>query len=149
MGKRWLIGIALALASCGAVEDMDAAGEQVAAFHRAYDAEKYGPLWDRSGPMMQQITSRQQFLDLMVAVRAKLGPVKSTSRTGFNVDYATGGSQVTLTYQTVFANGAGTETFVYDTGEPPRLLGWHVVSPALFAPEPGVAASETVGSAAD
>ena len=146
MRNLWLAGIALSLTACGAMEDMDDAEAQVAAFHRAYDAGKYGPLWDRSGPTMKEITTRQQFLDLMVAVRAKLGAVKSTSRTGFNVNYATGGSQVTLTYQTVFANGEGTETFFYDTEKPPRLLGWNVVSPALFEAQPGAVAADKVDS---
>ena len=149
MRKPWLAGIVLALTGCGAAGDMDAAGEQVAAFHRGYDAGKYGPLWERSAPTMQQLTPKQQFLDLMVALRARLGAVKSTSRTGFNVNYATGGSQVTLTYQTVFANGEGTETFIYDTEDPPRLLGWNVVSPALVAPAPAAAMAEKVDSGSE
>jgi len=62
MRKLRLVSIGLALTSCGAARDMDAAGEQVAAFHRAYDAEKYGPLWDRSASTMREITPKEQFL---------------------------------------------------------------------------------------
>ena len=131
-----VVCLALALASCGAVSDMDAAETQVAAFHRAYDAGKFGPMWDRSASTMQQITPKPQFLVLMDTLRQRLGKVKSSQRTGFNVNYAPGASQVTLVYQTTFANGQGTETFIYDTGKPPRLLGWNVVSPVLMAPGP-------------
>jgi len=85
----------------------------------------------------------------MVAVRERLGAVKSTERTGFNVNYDTGASQITLAYQTTFANGEGTETFIYDTGEPPRLMSWHVDSPALFEPGPGSAEIEKADSAGE
>jgi hypothetical protein len=133
MRKLALLGIALTLGSCQAAGDMDAAEKQVAAFHRAYDAGNYGAIWDGSAPAMKQVTTRQQLVGLMDTFGHRLGPVKSTTRTGFNVNYATGGSQVTLVYQTEFANGEATETFVYDTSDPPRLLGWHFEVPSLPA----------------
>jgi hypothetical protein len=148
MRNPWLAGVALVLTSCGAVQDMDAADAQVTAFHRNFDRERFGPLWDRSSPTLKGVTAEEDFIALMTQLRTKLGVVKSSERTGFNVNYATGGSQVTLTYRTTFANGEGTETFIYDTEEPPRLMGWHVVSPALLAPGPGPAVLQKLESGA-
>lgn len=142
MRKLWLAGAALAVTSCGAARDTEGAEAQVAAFHRAYNAGRHGPLWDRAAPAMKEITPKPQFLDLMAQLRERLGAVEATKQTGWNVNYATGGSQVTLTYQTTFANGEGTETFIYDTGKPPRLMGWHVVSPVLLGSAPGPAELE-------
>ena len=142
MRKLWLIGVVLALASCGAKQDTDQAEAQVAAFHRAYEVENFAQLWDRSAPTMKELTPRAQFLELMHTMRGKLGAFKSARQVGWNVNYATGGSQITLTYETTFANGPGTETFVYDTSNPPRLMGWHVVSPALLESGPAEAVAD-------
>jgi len=131
MHKLGLACIAFALASCQAGEDTDAAQAEVAAFHRDYDAERFAAVFEKSGSQLKEITPRAQFLDFMMAVRAKLGAVKSTEQTGWNVNYNNGGGQVTLTFQTVFANGEGTETFVYDSASPPRLIGYNVNAPAL------------------
>lgn len=132
MRKLWLACIALSLASCQAAEDTDAAQAAVEAFHRDYDAERFAAVFEKSGAQLKEITPRPQFLAFMTATRDKLGAVKSTMQTGWNVNYNTGGGQVTLTYQTVFANGEGTETFVYDTASPPRLIGYNVNAPALI-----------------
>ncbi len=132
MRKLLLATIALALASCQAGEDTDAAEAEVEAFHDDYDAERFAAVFERSGTQLKDITPRPQFLEFMTAVRQKLGPVKSTTQTGWNVNYNTAGGQVTLTYQTTFADGEGTETFVYDTATPPRLIGYNVNSPALI-----------------
>jgi hypothetical protein len=127
----WLACLALPLASCQAAEDTDAAEAAVEAFHRDYDAARFAAVFEKSGPQMKQITPRAQFLEFMTAVRTRLGEVKSTKQTGWNVNYDTGGGQVTLTYQTVFESGEGTEIFIYDTATPPRLIGYNVNAPAL------------------
>ena len=132
----------LALASCQGLEDTNKAEEQVAAFHAAFDSGQYGRLWDGSAPTMQQITPRPQFEAMLTDMRQRLGNVKSSKQTGWSVNYDGGASQVTLTYETTFANGEGTETFIYDTQDPPKLMGWHVESPVLLQPvrsAPGVA----------
>ncbi len=126
--------LALALGGCQAGGDMDAAEQQVAGFHRRYGAGQFEPVFAESSPVLKELTPRPQFLAFLAETRKRLGPVKSTKQTGWNANYATGGSQVTLTYETVFANGAGTETFVYDTRDPPRLMGYHIDAPAVAAP---------------
>jgi hypothetical protein len=129
--RLWLACLSLALASCQAVDDTDAAQAAVEAFHRDYDSERFAAVFEKSGAELKRITPRAQFLDFMTAVRTRLGEVKSTRQTGWNVNYNTGGGQITLTYETVFANGEATETFVYDTASPPRLIGYNVNAPAL------------------
>ena len=124
---------ALALASCQAGDDMDAAEAEVVAFHMDYDAGRLAAIFARPSHVLKEMTPRPQFMTFISKTREKLGPVKSTTRTGWNVDYDTGGSQVTLTDQTSFAYGEGIETFVYDTADSPRLLGYHVNVPEVAA----------------
>jgi hypothetical protein len=123
--------MALGLASCKAGDDMGAAEAQVAAFHEDYDAERFAALFEESSPVLKRMTPRPEFVGFISETRRRLGPVKATERTGWHVNYDTGGSQVTLTYLTTFANGEGTETFVYDTADPPRLLGYHISAPEV------------------
>ena len=125
---------ALPLASCHAGAEMDAAEAQVATFHKDYDAGRFGAIFAKSSHVLKDLTPQPQFLAFISATRRTLGPVKSTRQTGWHVNYDTGGSQVTLTYTTTFANGEGVETFVYDTADPPRLLGYHINVPEIAAP---------------
>ena len=134
MRRLGLACLALSLASCQAAEDTDAAQEAVETFHRDYDAKRFAAVFEASGTQLKEITPRAQFLDFMKAVRVRLGEVKSTTQTGWNVNYNTGGGQITLIYQTEFAHGEGTETFIYDTASPPRLIGYNVNAPALAVP---------------
>ena len=134
MRRLVLAFAALALGGCGASGDMDAADAQVAGFHADYDAERFEPIFAKASPVLKELTPHDQFLAFIGETRQRLGPVKSSKQTGWNVNYDTGGSQVTLTYETAFANGTGTETFVYDTGDPPRLMGYHITAPAAAVP---------------
>ena len=125
---------ALALGACQAGADTDAAEAQVAAFHAGYDAERFEPLFAKASPTLKELTPREQFVGFLAETHKRLGRVKSATRTGWNVNYGTEGSQVTLTYETAFANGTATETFVYDTKDPPRLMGYHINAPTVAAP---------------
>jgi len=133
---RWplVIAASIALGSCSMANDKGASEQQVAAFHQAYDAQHFEAIYDGSAPTLKQITPKQQFLDFLGTVYRNLGRVKAASQQSWKVNYATGGSGVTLVYETTFANGTGTETFVYETGANPRLLGYHITSQVPLAP---------------
>jgi hypothetical protein len=82
---------------------------------------------------MKAATPKASFVRFLDAVHRKLGAVKEAKSQGWGVNYNTSGGTVTLTYQTQFANGSGTEQFVYRTGSAPALLGYHINSTDLIA----------------
>lgn len=147
MHRLILASLALMLGGCQASGDMDAAEAQVAAFHSDYDAQRFDPMFDNTSPTFREITAREPFVAFLTQTRKQLGPVKSTKRTGWKVNYNTGGSQVLLAYETTFAHGIATETFTYDTGDPPRLLGYNLNTAVAAVPAPVVLAPGPVPSA--
>jgi len=120
---RYLAPIAAVamLTGCGLKEKFRDADGAVARFHAALDAERYQAIWDMTGPQMRAAAKQSDFEVLLRAVHRKLGKVTATKQVGWNANAGTAGSTVTLTMDTTFARGSGTETFVYAKGADQRL----------------------------
>ncbi len=127
---RWptVLAASLVLGSCSMMDDKGAAEEHVTEFHHAYDARSFDRMWDDASPKLHQITPKPQFVEFMGSVHDAMGAVKSTSQSSWNVNYDTDGSAVTLVYQTTFANGSATETFIYEPGADGKLMGYQINS---------------------
>ncbi|KQM18817.1 DUF4019 domain-containing protein [Novosphingobium sp. Leaf2] len=121
---------ASALAACNVQESIRNADAEVAQFHRSLDAGSWGAVWDSSDPALRQATPRAQWVKLLEAVHRKLGNVKSTKQVGWNANTSTNGSFVTVTTETVFERGKGTEQFVFHKGEADKLalVGYSIQS---------------------
>ena len=128
---RSLIPIALAVAltgGCSAGQDTAAAQQAVVQFHQRLDAGQFDAVYDEAGPELKAITPKPQFVQLLTQIHGGLGTVKATKQVGWNVNYNNGSGTVTLTYETQFASGNGTEQFIYRTGKPLLLAGYHIQS---------------------
>ena len=128
---RRLYSVVLAgalVAGCSAGKDTAAAQQAVVQFHQRLDAGQFDAVYDASGPELKAITSKPQFVQLLAGIHGGLGAVKSTRQTGWNVNYNNGSGTVTLTYETQFASGGGTEEFIYRAGARPLLAGYHIQS---------------------
>ncbi|MCT2400637.1 DUF4019 domain-containing protein [Novosphingobium mangrovi (ex Huang et al. 2023)] len=110
------------LAGCGVKESIEDASAQVDQFHAALDAGDWQAVWKRADPELRKATRREQFGRLLKAVHRKLGNVQSSRQVGWNANATTGGSFVTLTMQTTFEKGVGTEQFVYRKGDGGKLM---------------------------
>ena len=133
MRRLFPIALAAALTSgCSAGKDTAASQQAVARFHQRLDAGQYDAIYDNSGAELKAITPKPQFVALLAAIHGKLGAVQASKQVGWNVNYNNGVGTVALTYQTQFASGSGTEQFVYRTGEPPSLVGYHIESSDLM-----------------
>jgi hypothetical protein len=127
-----ILGAATALlASCSAGKDEAAATQAVVQFHHQLDAGQFEAIYDASAPEMKTSTPKASFVRFMDAVHRKLGAVKEAKQQGWGVNYTNGVGTVTLSYQTQFASGSGTEQFVYRTGAAPSLVGYHINSTDL------------------
>lgn len=112
---RYLASFAAAamLAGCGIKESFKGAEVEVTRFHKALDTGDWQKLWAAADPEMRKAQDREQFGKLLEAVHRKLGAVRESKQVGWNANSGTGGTFVTVTMQTTFEKGTGTEQFVY------------------------------------
>lgn len=139
----------LAIGGCSAGRDKAAAENGVATFHQMLDAGRYHDIYAGADPAFRSTASEAEGLRVLQMIHDRLGAFRSSQESGWRVNYGTGGNVVNLTYASQFASGAGTEDFVFRIeGNAPRLVGYHVHSPALTgagasgagAPGPGAPA---------
>lgn len=133
----------LALGGCSAGADRAKAEAGVALFHRMIEAGRYHDIYVGAADEFRRSASEEEGIRFLQMVHDRLGAVRSTSSTGWRVNFTPGGSMVSLDYNTQFASGPGTENFVFRTGGAnAQLVGYHVNSPALIgsgAPAPAAA----------
>jgi hypothetical protein len=117
------------LSGCSAPEKIKDAGPAVDAFHRQLDAGAFQAIWKDGDDILRQNASEAQFGQLLSAVHKKLGKVVRSERAGWNVNYGTGGTIVTVTMNTTFERGTGTETLMFHAqGERLDLAGYAISS---------------------
>jgi len=129
---RYLVPFVAAamLAGCGVKESFKDAEAEVAKFHQAMDAGNLQPIWRQADPVLRKGPEHDQLAKALEAVQRKLGKVKGTKQVGWNANATTGGTFVTLTYETQFERGSGVEQFVYrksDEGQV-ALTGYNIQS---------------------
>ncbi|KPH60486.1 MAG: DUF4019 domain-containing protein [Novosphingobium sp.] len=129
---RYLMPFAAAamLGGCGVKESFKDAEIEVGKFHQALDAGQWQQIWTKADPQLRETTQRPQFEKFLDAVHRKLGKVREAKQVGWNANATTGGSFVTLTYQTTFEHGSGVEQFVYRKGDGGgmTLVGYNIDS---------------------
>lgn len=150
--RPFLIAIAsVILAACNPIANYDQGGEEVERWHRLYSENDGDRLWGMTGEKFREVTTREEFDDLLTVVNARLGKVTSTDRGGFNVNSQLGGTTTVITMNTEFEQGSGQEVFTFlGKGEDMELVGWTVNSQRLTLTAadlelPERAASETAG----
>lgn len=129
---RYLVPFAAAamLGGCGVQESFKEADVEVGQFHTALNAGNWQGVWQTADPQLRQATTREQFGKLLDAVHRKLGKVTASKQTGWNANSGTGGTYVTVTMQTQFERGTGTEQLVYHKGSDGKvaLSGYNIQS---------------------
>lgn len=128
-----LVTCALASAGCGLLDGVDTAEKAVGTFHEQYNAGNFEAMYDKGADDLRSTEARDEFITTLASLRAKLGQVRGSERTGFNSRIDSDGTFVQLEYETDFENGAGTEEFTWAISDgQARLLGYNVTSKALL-----------------
>jgi hypothetical protein len=129
-----LILVTCALASgCGLLEGVGTAEKAVITFHEQFNAGGFEVIYDAGADDLRAAEARSEFIATLTALRAKLGQVRDSQRTGFNSRVGSDGTFVELEYETNFDNGEGTEEFTWAISDgQARLLGYNVTSRALL-----------------
>ena len=123
----------VALTGCSSGKDMSVAEAQVPVFHQQMVAQNFDDIYAQSDDILKRAATSKELTSLLEAVNRKLGSVTEATRTGWRVNYGTGGEVVTLQYDTHFARGKGVETFVYQINHNKALLaGYHITSNELI-----------------
>jgi len=121
------------IAACNPMEQLGAAEEKIEAFQARYNDRDASVLYRMTGEDFRAATTREQMDGLVALFSGRLGRIESSERTGFNSQFKNGLNITTITMETQFEQGAGTETFVFHgTGEDMELVGWTVNSPRLM-----------------
>lgn len=121
------------LASCNMVADAKTAEAGVSSFHQELNGGQYGQIYDGSDQEFKSVTSRADFIKLLIALHNKLGSFKSSSTTNLNDNVNGGGHFLTLQQNSKFEKGPAVENFVFrlDSGRT-SLVGYHVTSNLLI-----------------
>lgn len=105
--------VAAILSGCGAKQSLQNADAEVDHFHAALNAGNWSELWSKADPQFQAATTRDRFGRLLDAVHRKAGRVLGSREIDWNATSGSGGDFVTVTTQTSFEHGGGTEQFVF------------------------------------
>jgi len=128
-----LAALLAALFGCSMSADTATAEQAVPKFHEQLDAGQFDEIYAQAGDELKKASTQQDFVALLEAIHRKLGNTKSADKTGWNVNYQTSGSFVTLGYKTVFDGGDAQEQFVFRLQDKTALLvGYHINSTALI-----------------
>ena len=131
--RKLLAALLIALAGCSMSADSKLAEQAVVRFHEMLDAEQFDAIYDQSSDGMKSSVTKERLVSLLQAVHKKLGVTRASDLQGWNVNYQTSGSFVTLTYATTYAQDKAEEKFVYRLeGEKALLAGYHIESDALI-----------------
>lgn len=122
--------LALFLAACNPMAQLDAGEEAITKFHETYNTGDAQALYAQTSDEFRSVTTPDQMQALVDLVSDRMGAVKSSEREGFNLNTNNGLTETTVTMKTQFEKGEGLETFLFHgTGDDQRLVGWHVDSP--------------------
>jgi hypothetical protein len=123
----------LAICGCSMSTDTAAAEQAVSGFHELLDTARFSEIYEKSSDNLKKVATQRDFVALLEAVHRKLGKTKSAEKRGWNVNYHTSGTFVSLTYKTAYVEGEADEQFVYRLeGKVALLAGYHVNSNALI-----------------
>jgi hypothetical protein len=133
------VAVVLAVAGGSACAGFAAKGDAetgVASFHGMLDAERYSEIYSGTDDIFKGATAETQFTEILQAVHRKLGVVVSTAQTSFYSRDQAGtnaGSYISLTYNTVFAQGPATESFNWRVVDGKvHLAGYNIQSSLLI-----------------
>ena len=120
------------LAACNPMANLDGAETKIERFQNAYSSGNADRLYDMTGEAFREVSTRDEFAEMVKLFDARLGPIVDSERSGFNLNTNNGITRTVVTMETQFAQGSGMETYTFHGhGEDIELVGWNVNSPRL------------------
>jgi hypothetical protein len=123
----------IAATSCSVTKSKQLAESAVAEFHNQLNAEQFQDIYNQLDDGFKQTDTEANLIQFFQAIHRKLGTVKWANQTRWYVNATTGGTFVTLSYDTDFADGKGTEEFTFRvSGDKAMLYKYIINSPLLI-----------------
>jgi hypothetical protein len=132
--RKWRsLGLLVLLAAaCSSVQDIAAAEKAVERFRELMSKGQFAQIYAEAGDDFRKGVNEQEFSKFLAAIKRKLGQVKKAERVGWNVNFHTAGTFVTLGFKTEFEKGSGAEQFVFHVKNGvASLVRYNINSPAL------------------
>jgi hypothetical protein len=105
----------------------------VAEFHKKMNAGQYWDICRNADPSLCGIEKRDEFVQFLEGVHAKLGDAGATNQLNMTVNTTLLGSSVVAQYETTCTRGTATETFTWNReGGLLKLSGYQVQSNAFL-----------------
>ena len=124
---------ALFLAACNPMANLEEGEAQITKFERLYSKGQDDALFAMTGEKWREVSSREEFDDLLKVINARLGKIVSSERSNFNVNTFNGVTTTVIAMDTEFEQGKGTQVYTFQGGgEDMELVGWTVNSPRLI-----------------
>jgi hypothetical protein len=121
------------VAGCSSGEHMATAEKGVADFRQRMAARQFANVYANGSDELRKSTSEAHMTKILGALNTKLGNVKAAEKSGWNVNFHTSGTFVTLGFKTEFEKGPGAEQFVFRISDGRAfLVSYNVNSPALL-----------------
>ena len=133
--RAWigLLALAVLLGGCSFGEDRDRGERAVERFHDLSAAERYSEIYVDTTEDFREAATEPEFVEFLGAIRRKLGNVRQSELTGFEVNYSSSGTAIWLSYDTEYELGVATEQFVWVTeGEKTLLESYQIDSKDLI-----------------
>ena len=123
----------LASTSCSLTKGKETSERAVIKFHNQLNASQFHEIYAQADEGFRKATSEPDAIALFEAVHRKLGEVKDSKMAGWRVNATPMGTMVNLGYQVEFAEGKGTEDFMFHViGDQALLFNYNVNSPLLI-----------------
>lgn len=98
------------------------AEKAVADFHAAFNEGRFGEIYDGASDEFRRAAGRQRFVELLGAVRRKLGKVAGTENRGWSVNSRNLSTYVDLAQSTRFDDSVAEESFTFVVREGKAVL---------------------------
>jgi hypothetical protein len=131
--RIWAVIVLAGLVGCSSGEHMATAEQGVTEFRQFMESRQFARVYAASSVEFRKTTSEAEMVRILGALNNKLGSVKNAEKNGWNVNFHTSGTFVTLGFKTEFEKGSGAERFVFRIADGrAALVSYNVNSPALL-----------------
>jgi hypothetical protein len=131
--RFWPVIVLAGLVACSSGEHMAAAEQGVAEFRQLMQSGQFAQVYASGSDEFRKSASEAEMVRILGALHNKLGSVKKAQKNGWNVNFHTSGTFVTLGFKTEFEKGSGAESFVFRVAHGrAALVTYNVNSPVLL-----------------
>jgi uncharacterized lipoprotein YehR (DUF1307 family) len=103
---------------------------EIEKFHAQYNAKQFREIYSQSDDGFKKSVTESQLIEMLEKIDRKLGAVKKSSSSNWNVKTTNDGTFETITCEVEFAAGKGTEEFMFRIiNDKARLYNYEVNSP--------------------